>query len=302
MPDHAARKIVAAQYGPTLAGADALDPDRREALIRAFADQTDGLSLSNTIAITQLARREGMRFDEIEDAVLRFKVGVSENPWRQSHLRQQVTEAADKVGARVKGQPAAVQKTLDILKRSIGGLSGAHTSRRSGRPRGVLFFAGPTGVGKTELAKAITEVLFNDQEAYVRFDMSEFSSEHSDARLLGAPPGYVGHDAGGQLTNAIRQRPFSVVLFDEIEKAHPRILDKFLQLLEDGRLTDGSGNTVYFSETVIIFTSNLGMSVKGKDGKAHSTVKPGATYDEVQQTVNAAIKDHFTTELGGRSC
>src|SRR5690606_1955709 len=115
-----------------------------------------------------------------------------------------------------------------------------------------------TGVGKTELAKALAEVLFGAEDAYIRFDMSEFSAEHSEARLIGAPPGYVGHSAGGELTNAVRERPFSVLLFDEIEKAHPRILDKFLQILDEGRLTDGSGSTVHFSESLIVFTSNLG--------------------------------------------
>lgn len=122
-----------------------------------------------------------------------------------------------------------------------------------------MFFAGPTGVGKTELAKAITSLVFGDERAYIRFDMSEFTSDASEARLVGAPPGYIGHGGGGELTNAVRQKPFSLVLFDEIEKADPRILDKFLQILSDGRLTDGSGGTVHFSETLIVFTSNLGM-------------------------------------------
>ena len=120
--------------------------------------------------------------------------------------------------------------------------------RGAAAPGALRSSPGPTGVGKTELAKTITSLLFGDESAYIRFDMSEFSAEHSDQRLIGAPPGYVGYDVGGELTNAIREKPFSVVLFDEIEKAHPRILDKFLQVLDDGVLTSGRGDRVYFSE------------------------------------------------------
>jgi ATP-dependent Clp protease ATP-binding subunit ClpB len=198
---------------------------------------------------------------------------------------------------RVKGQDHAVRKSLDILIRSVMGLSGSQTSSRHGRPRGVLFFAGPTGVGKTELAKAITELLFGDELAYHRFDMSEFSSENSEARLIGAPPGYVGHEAGGELVNAARSRPFSVFLFDEIEKAHPRIYDKFLQIIDEGRLTDGRGETVHFSESLIIFTSNLGILGTQKSDNSGLNVLPSDSYDALEAKVAAAIRDHFSFEL-----
>jgi len=122
----------------------------------------------------------------------------------------------------------------------------------------VLFFAGPSGVGKTELAKGLAHLLFSDEHACLRFDMSEYQHEHTDQRLLGAPPGYIGYESGGQLTEAVRRRPFSVILFDEIDKAHPSLFDKFLQIIDDGRITDGQGETVYFTESVLIFTSNLG--------------------------------------------
>jgi ATP-dependent Clp protease ATP-binding subunit ClpB len=187
---------------------------------------------------------------------------------------------------------------MDILLRSVMGLTGAQVRATGGRPRGVLFFAGPTGVGKTELAKALTGVLFGDERSYVRFDMSEFSEEHAAARLLGAPPGYVGYEAGGELTNALRRRPFSVVLFDEIEKCHPRLLDKFLQILEDGRLTDGQGNTVYFSECVIIFTSNLGTVVEREDGRREQNVTAADSYDVVEERIRKAIEEHFKFRLG----
>ena len=188
-------------------------------------------------------------------------------------------------------------KTLDILKRSVMGLTGAQARSGSGRPRGVLFFAGPTGVGKTELAKTLTQLVFGDERAYLRYDMSEFAEEHSGARLLGAPPGYVGFDAGGELTNAVREKPFSVVLFDEIEKAHPRILDKFLQILEDGRLTDGRGDTAYFSETILVFTSNLGTYVEDTQGQRIQNVRPGDSYETVESKIREAIGDYFKFRL-----
>jgi ATP-dependent Clp protease ATP-binding subunit ClpA len=159
----------------------------------------------------------------------------------------------------------------------------------------VAFLAGPTGVGKTELAKTLTSLLFGDEGAYIRFDMSEFSAEHSDQRLIGAPPGYVGYDVGGELTNAIREKPFSVVLFDEIEKAHPRILDKFLQILDDGVLTSGRGERVYFSEAFVIFTSNLGIYRQEAEGKGTrvANVSPDDPFVAVQARVRSEIDRHF---------
>ena len=275
--------------------AEATQPEI-EKFVEGFAGGTDGMSLQAMIDVSQLASRARMGLNQIDDALRAFKIGAVDNPWKEAWLRNNIAEATPRIEDRVKGQPQAVTKTVDILMRSVMGLTGAHARSGSGRPRGVLFFAGPTGVGKTELAKTLTQILFGDEQAYIRFDMSEFAEEHASARLLGAPPGYVGYDTGGELTNAVRQRPFSVILFDEIEKAHPRLLDKFLQILEDGRLTDGRGETTYFSESVIIFTSNLGIYVE-QDGQRVLNVEPGNTYDVVEQKVRDAISNYFRFTL-----
>jgi energy-coupling factor transporter ATP-binding protein EcfA2 len=272
--------------------------DQQRKFADSFAQLTEGLSLHSLFAITQLAEAQALPLADVGDAVRCFKVGVLDNPWKKAYLRERIQSAAEVISQRVKGQKPAIIKTVDILMRSVMGLTGAHTAATSSRPRGVLFFAGPTGVGKTELARALTALIFGDERAYIRFDMSEFAAEHADARLLGAPPGYVSYDAGGELTNAVRARPFSVILFDEIEKAHPRILDKFLQILEDGRLTDGRGATVYFSEAILIFTSNLGISIRDDHGQRQLNVQPGEPYEQVERKVRTAIADYFKFTLG----
>jgi ATP-dependent Clp protease ATP-binding subunit ClpB len=152
---------------------------------------------------------------------------------------------------RVVGQGPAVEAVSNAVRRSRAGLSDPH------RPVGSFLFLGPTGVGKTELARALAEFLFDDERSMVRIDMSEYMEKHSVSRLIGAPPGYVGYDEGGQLTEAVRRRPYSVVLLDEVEKAHPEVFNVLLQLLDDGRLTDGQGRTVDFTNVVLIMTSNL---------------------------------------------
>ena len=166
-----------------------------------------------------------------------------------------------------------------------------------------ILLLGPTGTGKTEIVKAITELLFGDERSMLRFDMSEYGAENSDQKLFGAPPGYVGYAEGGQLTNAVKANPFSVVLFDEIEKAAPSIMDKFLQILEDGRLTDGQGNTVYFSETVIFFTSNIGFSkieIDAQGNEVRNTIAPNTPYDEICERVRTEMDREFKPEFLGR--
>lgn len=295
-PSHQTRLATAQLLARRFAGAEAANEAELDKFAEAFAAGSDGMSLQAMTDVAQLARRAGIAIDHIDDALRAFKIGQIDNPWKEAWLRDKIAGAAAGIEDRVKGQPQATTKTVDILMRSVMGLTGAQARGNSGRPRGVLFFAGPTGVGKTELAKTLTQILFGDDQAYIRFDMSEFAEEHASARLLGAPPGYVGYDAGGELTNAVRQRPFSVILFDEIEKAHPRLLDKFLQILEDGRLTDGRGQTTYFSEAVIIFTSNLGIYVE-KDGQRVLNVQPTDSYDQVEQRVREAIANYFRFTL-----
>ncbi len=297
-PDYETREAAARQLIRLFPGfAEADDAQQAEA-VRRYADGTDGLTLTALADIAQLAVRQVISIAGIEDAVRSYKVGATDNPWRKDYLKEKIRNARAALEDRVKGQHQAATKTVDILMRSVMGLTGAQARAGSGRPRGVLFFAGPTGVGKTELAKTLTQLMFGDERAYIRFDMSEFAEEHTGARLLGAPPGYIGYDAGGELTDAVKERPFSVILFDEIEKAHPRILDKFLQILEDGRLTDGRGDTAYFSEAVLIFTSNLGIYVDDGHGNRVQNVKPDDPYEVVEARVREAIADHFKYRLG----
>ncbi len=296
-PEYEVRLSAASVLAPQFVGGDTTAPEILSKFSTDFAGGTDGMSLQAMVDISQLARTQGLGLGEVDDAVRCFKVGALDNPWRKEYLKEKIRNAHDQIDARVKGQHQASVKTIDILMRSVMGLTGAHAKSGSGRPRGVLFFAGPTGVGKTELAKTLTEILFGDEKAYIRFDMSEFAEEHASARLLGAPPGYVGYEAGGELTNLVKQRPFSVILFDEIEKAHPRLLDKFLQILEDGRLTDGRGDTVYFSESVIVFTSNLGIYVEDENGERVQNVSPDDSYDEVESKIRTAIERHFKFNL-----
>ena len=182
----------------------------------------------------------------------------------------------DELGRRVVGQRKAVQAVSDAVRRSRAGVADPN------RPTGSFLFLGPTGVGKTELAKALADFLFDDERAMVRIDMSEYGEKHSVARLVGAPPGYIGYDQGGQLTEAVRRRPYTVVLFDEVEKAHPDVFDVLLQVLDEGRLTDGQGRTVDFRNTILILTSNLGS---------------GGSEDQVMAAVRSAFKPEFINRL-----
>ncbi|HYO64048.1 MAG TPA: AAA family ATPase [Pyrinomonadaceae bacterium] len=292
-PDRPSRRAIVPSLLRSLPGGREAAPTLVKQAEDELVDETEGLLLIDLSAIAQLGRAEGVHVSQISDAVRRYKVGVTDDPWRKIE-RAKIRTAADFVTRRVIGQGHAVTHMLDIVKRAATGVSGG---RRGGRPRGVAFLAGPTGVGKTELAKTVTELLFGDESAYIRFDMSEFSAEHADQRLIGAPPGYVGYDVGGELTNAIREKPFSVVLFDEIEKAHPRILDKFLQVLDDGVLTSGRGDRVYFSEALIVFTSNLGIYSLDAAGTRVPNITAEQPFEEVRRRVRQEIEAHFKLVL-----
>ncbi|MGD0768004.1 MAG: ATP-dependent chaperone ClpB [Tepidisphaeraceae bacterium] len=224
--------------------------------------------------------------EEIAEVVSRW-TGVPVSRMLEGE-RDKLMKMEERLAKRVIGQEEAVQAVSNAVRRNRAGLGDPH------RPIGSFLFLGPTGVGKTELCKALAEFLFDDENAMVRIDMSEFMEQHSVARLIGAPPGYVGYEEGGRLTEAVRRRPYSVVLFDEIEKAHRDVFNVLLQVLDDGRLTDGQGRTVNFKNTVIVMTSNLGSTEIQK--LAEKQAEPW----ELEAAVKSLLKDHFRPEFLNR--
>jgi ATP-dependent Clp protease ATP-binding subunit ClpB len=223
--------------------------------------------------------------EEIASVVSRW-TGIPVSKMLESE-REKLLEMEGQLATRVVGQNEAVKAVSDAIRRSRAGLSDPS------RPNGSFLFLGPTGVGKTELTKALTGFLFDTEDAMIRIDMSEFMEKHSVARLIGAPPGYVGYEQGGYLTEAIRRRPYSVILLDEIEKAHPDVFNILLQVLDDGRLTDGQGRTVDFRNCVIVMTSNLGSSeIQAHAGDQH--------YDKIKKAVMEQVARHFRPEFINR--
>lgn len=269
---------------------------------QTLSNATEDWTLEQVDAVLQTAQRQGIsRLHDLEELARAVRIGTTISPWAGDRIRASVAKAEENLTTRVLGQPKAVDAVVSALRKAVIGLSAAHQSQGSQAPRAILFFAGPTGTGKTEMAKAISQLVFG-QEQLLRFDCGELRQEHAVARLIGAPPGYVGYDRGGELTEGIRAKPNSVVLFDEIEKAHPRLLDTLLGVLDDGRLTSGQGETAYFGQAVLIFTSNLGMYKEVNNGKGALTRQPRFEYetpfDVVEQGVKEAIREEFVSVLG----
>jgi ATP-dependent Clp protease ATP-binding subunit ClpB len=228
---------------------------------------------------------EAVRPEQIASVVERW-TGIPMSKMLEGE-REKLLRMEDEIGKRVIGQKVAVKAVSDAVRRARAGLQDEN------RPLGSFLMLGPTGVGKTELTKALAEYLFDDDQAMVRIDMSEFMEKHSVARLIGAPPGYVGYDEGGVLTEAVRRRPYQVVLFDEVEKAHPDVFNVLLQVLDDGQLTDGQGRTVDFKQTLIVLTSNLG-------AQALSQLPDGADSSAAKRDVMDAVRAHFRPEFLNR--
>jgi ATP-dependent Clp protease ATP-binding subunit ClpB len=222
--------------------------------------------------------------EEIAEVVSR-STGIPVSKMLQGE-REKLLHMEDALHRRVVGQDEAVRLVSDAIRRSRSGLSDPN------RPYGSFLFLGPTGVGKTELCKALAGFLFDSEQFLIRIDMSEFMEKHSVARLIGAPPGYVGYEEGGYLTEAVRRKPYSVILLDEVEKAHPDVFNVLLQVLDDGRMTDGQGRTVDFKNTVIVMTSNLGSQMIQQ--------MSGDDYGVIKLAVMAEVKTHFRPEFVNR--
>ncbi|HVM90618.1 MAG TPA: ATP-dependent chaperone ClpB [Verrucomicrobiae bacterium] len=244
--------------------------------------------------------KDAVTDEDIANVVARW-TGIPVNRMLESEATK-LAHLEEELHKRVIGQDEAVKSVSNALRRSRAGIG------EEKRPIGSFLFLGPTGVGKTELAKALAEVMFDDEDALVRIDMSEYQEKHAVSRMIGSPPGYVGHDEGGQLTEKIRRRPYAVVLLDEVEKAHPDVFHTLLQVLDDGRLTDGKGRTVNFKNTVIIMTSNIGSDLildfgkhRGEIGfKDKEEAEESATPESVKERVLAMLREHFRPEFLNR--
>ena len=263
-------KVAELQYGKL--------PELEGKLKTAAAAEAKGSASKNKLLRTHVGA------EEIAEVVSRA-TGIPVSKMMQGE-RDKLLQMEDYLHRRVVGQEEAIVAVSDAIRRSRAGLSD------EGKPYGSFLFLGPTGVGKTELCKALAEFLFDSEEHLIRVDMSEFMEKHSVARLISAPPGYVGYEEGGYLTELVRRKPYSVILLDEVEKAHPDVFNVLLQVLDDGRMTDGQGRTVDFKNTVIVMTSNLGSHmIQSMSGQAQ---------DKIKEAVMGDVKEHFRPEFLNR--
>ena len=257
--------------------------------LKKLTAQIDGPSQGNAGGGARPTRMLKEEVDEEDVARIVSKwTGIPVSKMLEGEVKKLVT-MEERLRQRVVGQDAALERVANAIRRSRAGLSDPK------RPIGSFIFLGPTGVGKTELARALAEFLFDDEHSMVRIDMSEYMEKHAVSRLIGAPPGYVGYEEGGQLTEQVRRRPYAVVLFDEIEKAHPDVFNVLLQMMDDGRLTDGRGRTVDFRNTVIIMTSNIGSAFLQSEG-----TRSEKEFDEASKQVMNALHGHFKPEFLNR--
>ncbi len=258
----------------------------RYSLIRQAEEELAKLSQQMASQTGKRMLKEEVDEEDVAGIVSKW-TGIPVSKMLEGEVKKLVT-MEERLRHRVVGQDAALERVANAIRRSRAGLSDPK------RPIGSFIFLGPTGVGKTELARALAEFLFDDEHAMLRIDMSEYMEKHSVARLIGAPPGYVGYEEGGQLIEQVRRRPYAVVLFDEIEKAHPDVFNVLLQMMDDGRLTDGKGRVVDFKNTIIIMTSNIGSHFLTERGGT----EPG--FEEASQQVMNALHGHFKPEFLNR--
>jgi ATP-dependent Clp protease ATP-binding subunit ClpB len=259
----------------------------RYGLLRQAEEQLAKLSAEADVQSQTRLLKEEVDEEDIAGIVSKW-TGIPVSKMLEGEVSKLI-RMEDRLRDRVVGQDAALERVANSIRRSRAGLSDPR------RPIGSFIFLGPTGVGKTELARALAEFLFDDEHAMVRIDMSEYMEKHAVARLIGAPPGYVGYDEGGQLTEAVRRRPYSVLLFDEIEKAHSDVFNILLQILDDGRLTDSKGRTVDFKNTVIIMTSNLGSAFLQAEN-----LRSAEEFEAAREQVMGVLQGHFKPEFLNR--